>query len=143
MASHNILSVDDSSYLFGFCANRGYWGIAHSTIVRFLILILLIFGLLLHFLAFFSLVLLYFPRLVFGFCFFLDHIILFALKKRGDCSLKIFTFCVFFSIFIWPLKTLFLIVFFVYIMAGQCGLRNSVYPLLFFFIYFDLRVLFS
>ena len=60
----------------------------------------------------------------FGFCFFFDHIILFALKKRSGCSLEIFAFCVIFSIFIWPLKTPFLIVLFQYVTAGLCGLRK-------------------
>ena len=46
------------------------------------------------------------------------------MKKRGGCSLEIFAFCVFFSIFIWPLKTPFLIVSFLYVMAGQFDLRN-------------------
>ena len=39
----------------------------------------------------------------------------FALKKRIGCSLEIFDFCVFFSIFISPLKTPFLTVFFLYV----------------------------
>ena len=33
------------------------------------------------------------------FCFFLNHIILFAVKKRGGCSLEKFAFCVFFGYF--------------------------------------------
>jgi len=52
-------------------------------------------------------------KLLFFFGIFIDCIILFPLKKRVGCPLKIFTFLCFFSIFILPLKAPFLIVYFI------------------------------
>ena len=47
--SSSLVSADDSSYLFGFCANRRYWRITYFCLVRNLILVLTIFGLLIEF----------------------------------------------------------------------------------------------
>jgi hypothetical protein len=41
----------------------------------------------------------------------LDTLFRFTLKKRGVCPLEIFALLCFFSIFIWPIKNPFLLVF--------------------------------
>ena len=65
-----LVSVDDTSYLFGFFANDGYWWITHFIVVRYLILILLIIGLLFNFLVFFFICFVVLSVFVFWFLFF-------------------------------------------------------------------------
>ena len=98
--SCSLVFVDGSSYLFGFCANSGYWLITHLIVDKYLVLILTIFGLLLNFIylqffgGFFHWFLIDFVVLsAFVFSFFLDYIILFELQKRGGFSRNIRFLC--------------------------------------------------
>ena len=118
--NYSLVSVDGVQFSISLpITNIGEW--LTSIVVRYLVSILTVFWLLLifvHLLIFFFFVffshshwLSAFYLLVCSSALALIIFFRFALKKRGVCPLEIFALLCFFSIFIWPLKTPFLLVF--------------------------------